>query len=555
MFRSLTLALIFSAVPVLAQTATDFQNLEKQVQQLQERVNKLQREQADSTINVSGTAAAAAIQEEENRIKLSTGVTQLKLFGDLRFREQVDTYHPLVTSPSLVTSDRERFRFRLRMGADVQLGDQFFAGVTLATGQPSDSNNANLTEGYDNYSIYVDKAFAGWQPNDWFSAVIGKQANPFYTTDLVWDPDITPAGIVETLDLTKALIPDESRFSLKLISMQGIFEGNSNFTVGSDTAWQFVEQLQASYHFNRDTSITFAPGFMTYTSASLTGLQNSVPFTKPNDTFTAPNGVQTQTTTTDTQTETVKYDSTGKPSITLTPVNTTTTVTTTDPATGASRSVATETTNNQTQVTIPYGAKGNSLKENPTLANKTFVTTKTLGGGATTVTSPVGESPAAETADLAILTAPGDVSFKIGGLDTKVYWDFAYNTEGSSRATNEYFLSSHTTQDDIAWLAGFQLGNNERAGDLSFNASFRQVGMDSIDPNLNDSEFALSYLNVQGIKLGLAYNFTDSFVGAFSYYGAWTLRHGLTGGEATSGAQLANAKTVNVLQVELNVKF
>ncbi len=42
--------------------------------------------------------------------------------------------------------------------------------------------------------------------------------------------------------------------------------------------------------------------------------------------------------------------------------------------------------------------------------------------------------------------------------------------------------------------------------------------MDSIDPNLNDTDFALSYLNVQGVKIGVAYNFTDSLVGAVTYY-------------------------------------
>ena len=259
----------------------------------------------------------------------------MKLFGDLRFRYQYDEFHPQVDLPALVTDDRNRFRFRLRIGADVQLGDQFFAGITLATTQAADSNAQTYTEGYDNYNIYIDKAFAGWSPNDWFTIILGKQANPFYTTDLVWDPDVTPAGIVETLDISKAFLPDSSRLSLQLISMQGAFEGNSNFNVGSDTAWQFVEQLKGTYQFNKDTSVTFAPGFMTYTAASLTGLQDSQPFSKTNDALTAPNGVQTQTTTTDTQTETIKYAATtGDPSITLTPVNTTTTVTITDPAHG-----------------------------------------------------------------------------------------------------------------------------------------------------------------------------------------------------------------------------
>jgi len=79
--------------------------------------------------------------------------------------------------------------------------------------------------------------------------------------------------------------------------------------------------------------------------------------------------------------------------------------------------------------------------------------------------------------------------------------------------------------------------------------------MDSIDPNINDNDFALSTINGQGIKIGVAYNFTDSFVGAITYYHTWLLNHDITGGEATGGAALANAKTTDILQVDLNLKF
>jgi hypothetical protein len=541
--------LLLGASGASAQSAADFQALEKQVQALQAKVDKLQREQADSTVSYSGSAEAAKQAVAENKLQLSAGVTELKLYGDVRFRYNYDQFHPVVDVPATLTDDRNRFRLRLRIGADIQLGDQFFAGITLATNQASDTNNQTINEGYDNYGIYLDKVFGGWKPNDWFTLVLGKQANPFYTSNMVWDPSITPAGAVETLDLTNAFMPN-TRFSLKLVSMQGVFENGSNFSTGSDTAGQFVEQFQGTYHFNKDSSLTFAPGFMTYTNASLSGLLNAEPFSKPNDVLAAAASVQVQTTTTTTNTTTVKYSSTGVPTETVTPVNTTTTTTTTTPATGAARAVTTTTRNQQQQVTVPT-----TLPTNPALANRAFVTTSTVGGGTVTVTTPVGASPADETKDLFILTAPGDVSFKLGGLATKLYWDFAYNTEGTQRATNEYFLSAHSAEDDYAWLVGLQLGQNERAGDLSLDVNFRRVGMDSSDPNINNNNFALSYMNVQGVQIGLAYNVTDSVVAAVTYYGAWRLNHNIIGGEATGGAQLANAKSVDVLQVDLNMKF
>jgi hypothetical protein len=463
--RIAALALLLGALPAFAQSAADFQVLEKQIQDLQAKVNKLQKEQADSTISYSPGKETAPVVET-NKILLSAGVTQLKLYGDIRLRYQYDEFErnvdaPLVGGAGPNDDQRDRFRLRLRIGADVQLGDQFFASVVLATNQASDSSNQTMTEGYDNYGIYIQKALLGWTPNDWLTVIAGKQANPFYTTSLVWDPDITPAGISEVLDLTKAFAPDESRFSLQLVSLQGAYEDNNEFNSGADAktdAWQFVEQLRGTYHFNKTTSVTFAPGFMTYTAASLTGLMDATPFTKPSDTIAA------------------------------------------------------------------------------------------------TGTSPA-ETPVGETRDLEIITAPGDVSFSLANIPTKFYWDFAYNAAGGTRATDEYFLSTHKTVDDFAWLVGLTLGENAHQGDWSFNLNYRRVGMDSVDPNLNDSDFALSFINIQGIQVGVAYNFTDSLVGAITYDHSWELRDSIVGGEATGGAVLANAKSTDVLQVDLNLKF
>lgn len=560
--------ILLAGAPGRGQSAADFQTLEKQVQGLQSRVDQLQRRQADMLVNYGPAATGTgSVIEDENKLKLSAGVTELKLSGDLRVRYQYDQYKRLLDEPVTSTGaaqagsapnidQRSRIRLRLRLNADFELGPNFFGGVTLATGQATDSNNQTITEGYDNYNIYLDKAFGGWRPNDWFTLVIGKQANPFYTTDLVWDPDITPAGFVETFDISKAFLPEKSPLSLQLISMQGVFFNNNAFAVGNDNktdAWQFVEQLKARYQFNKNLSVTLAPGFLTYTGASLSGLQNTLAFSKPQDELPAPPGVQTQTQTTNSQTETIKYSSTGVPTVTITPVNTTTTVTTTDPATGNTRTVTTNTATSSQTIQLS-GSTGIFAKQ-PKLANQTFVHTITSGGGTVTVTSPTGLTPSGETRDLTLITAPGDVSLKLWGVASKLYWDFAYNTQGAERAAHEYFLNSHATVDDFAWLVGFQVGDNEKAGDWSLFANYRRIGLDSIDPNLNDNEFALGFLNVQGVKIGAAYNLTDSCVAALTYYKSWVLRGGLIGGEATGGATLGNARNVDVVEFDLNLKF
>jgi len=262
--------------------------------------------------------------------------------------------------------------------------------------------------------------------------------------------------------------------------------------------------------------------------------------------------VQVQTSVTTTETTTLKYDANGKSTITTTPVNITTTTTTTTPLAGSPRTVTVTTTNTQQQITKPSG-----LPLNPALANQTFVTTTTKGGGPIVITTPTGVGPTGETRNLAILTAPGDLSFKLCGLKSKFYWDFAYNCDGAKRFNEIYSLNGqgHSSRDDIAWLVGFQLGEAKKGGDWMLYANYREIGMASIDPNTNDSDFALSALNVRGIKVGAQYCFTDSLMAGIAYSHAWNLKENLTGGQATGGAGLANVNNVDVLQVDLGLKF
>jgi putative porin len=43
----------------------------------------------------------------------------------------------------------------------------------------------------------------GWAPAPGLTFIAGKQANPFYTTDLIYDPDLDPQGLVERVDFDK----------------------------------------------------------------------------------------------------------------------------------------------------------------------------------------------------------------------------------------------------------------------------------------------------------------------------------------------------------------
>jgi len=450
---------------------------------------------------------ADLIQEKEkssaDKIKISTPVTELSLYGDARLRFQYDSVDPQlrVIDPNtgkLVDQghgdQRDRWRFRLRLNADFKLGDNWFGGVQLQTGQTNDSANQTFDGGFSNYPIYVSRAFVGWNAADWLTVVAGKQANPFYTTDLVWDPDINPSGVVESFKIHKLFCcgeeetveysadgknilsvkrsPVECPWTLTLITGQFFFDDNNEFNPpGRNTdAYLFEEQLLFTYKFCENVKLSLAPAFLRYNSAQVNTVFNQQGFAQ------VINGTATD----------------GLPP----------------------------------------------------------------GWG--------------ETRDLSIIQVPGDVSFKVCGWKVKLLWDAAYNTAGGRRVNDIYVLpildkkgniidysqvQTHAQKDDLAWLAGIQVGENVKKGDWAFYVNYRQVGLAAIDPNLNDSDWALSRLNMAGWKAAIAYSFTNAVVLQLTGYTADNLRKDLIGGQATGGAKLADANSVQVFQVDLNVKF
>lgn len=535
---------------------------------------------------------------DANKIKLAASVTELKLYGDLRLRYQYDQTDAQFGRNSVLGSNgasptdalpgaapnvtqRSRERFRLRLGADFKAGESFFGGFGLATGQTADSNFETYTSGFDNYNIYINKAFVGWKAADWLTVIAGKQENPFYTTDLVWDPDITPQGAVELVDISKKLFPNRP-LSLSLAAGQLIFFDNDEARVlgGSNKdAWLFVQQLRGSYKFSDDVRAALAPGFNIYNDARASGLRNTRALTDLSfQNYAAP--AQVQVVTTNTNQITVAYDAKGVPTRTTTPVNLQTVTTTTDPSTGNQRSVTANTKAQQKQVrevgSPITGLPQYGLAVNPRLANQTFVSSKADGKGKVVISNPQPRLSNRETADLALLLLPGDVSFKLFGQKTKLYWDFAYNLRGHERfdnvlglndpvvvltqdannpvnfTTRREFGQHYKWRDALAWEAGFVLGENVRKGDWSLVGNYRESGVASVDPNVNDSDFAQSALNTRGVKLQLGYNVADSVVVSASYSHAWNLRPDLVGGAASL---IADLNDVDVFQLDFNIKF
>ena len=107
-----------------------------------------------------------------------------------------------------VDQNRNRFRLRARVGADIDVGSGFSAGMRVATGSDDNPVTENQTLGaangqggdFSKYSIWLDRAFLKYQlggtPDEEFSATVGRFDNPFFATSMIWADDLGFDGVV-----------------------------------------------------------------------------------------------------------------------------------------------------------------------------------------------------------------------------------------------------------------------------------------------------------------------------------------------------------------------
>ena len=146
------------------------------------------------------------------RFKMSDAIKSAELYGDLRLRYENRLAHAASDTPPTNSLERQRWRYAFRIGLRGDVGEDFFYGLRLDTG--TYGRSAWVTMGDDNVggaaagskgsqsnktndAVAVGLAFIGWKPADWVQVIAGRQANPLYTSSMVWDPDITPEGLSE----------------------------------------------------------------------------------------------------------------------------------------------------------------------------------------------------------------------------------------------------------------------------------------------------------------------------------------------------------------------
>jgi hypothetical protein len=140
------------------------------------------------------------------RSGLPTWVTSLKLSGDLRGRFEGIYAHAEDADGNDLFKDRDRLRYRARIGLVAKLLDDLEAGIRITSSDPTTegyggdpiSGNTTFQNNGSFKFIFLDRAYGRWAPKFGdlsLALTVGKMENPFVISDLAFDPDYSPEGI------------------------------------------------------------------------------------------------------------------------------------------------------------------------------------------------------------------------------------------------------------------------------------------------------------------------------------------------------------------------
>jgi hypothetical protein len=157
---------------------------------------------------------------------------RVKIHGDFRFRDEADLFSKSnaddiidytsfnangptdvnaatnpVGIPFLDTrvNRYDRLSFRARLGFDAQVADDVLVGLRLASG--GDNGPVSTTQllggGFGKKDFWLDQAYITLHLLRNMDFTAGRMPNPFFHTDLVWDPDLNFDGAVVTSETKK----------------------------------------------------------------------------------------------------------------------------------------------------------------------------------------------------------------------------------------------------------------------------------------------------------------------------------------------------------------
>lgn len=443
---------------------------------------------------VKENAATAA-----GKLKLSTPVTEIELYGDGRLRYEVrngKTGPPDTINPPGDTYQRDRFRYRLRIGLRGVLVDDFLFGIRVETN--SNPRSSNITFGddtgvngpfsKDSDSIRVSQMYLAYRGVRDLTLTAGKMANPFVTSTMVWDPDINPEGIAEQFKHTfNFSVGGGSSSNAGSATMSA--DGKS--VVASTPPAEpkkisvdlFVNLAQFVYDdTNPDNPVGPAPAGVPQNDSFLLGWQVGAKINFPHDFY-----------------------------VQLAPT------------------------------LYNYTGYGDNLY-GPFVGDPTFIN----AAGARVTPNQTGVN------NLLVFDIPMELGWKFGELPVRIFGEYARNFSGDDRAR----AAGHPdkTSEVNAYQIGAGLGKLKDKHSWELRGFWQHADQFSLDPNLVDSDIFDSRVNMEGVAVYFGYAITDAVYASLQYAHGWQVDTSLgTGGVGDLG--INPVTDYNLFQADLGFKF
>ena len=433
------------------------------------------------------------------KLKLSTPITELELYGDARMRYEIRTAEagaPDSISRPGDNTQRNRFRYRLRLGLRGTLADDWFFGLRLETS--TNPRSTNITFGddsgvngpfsKDSDRIGVGQAFLGYRGIRDLTLTAGKMQNPFVTTLMMWDGDINPEGLAEQWKHTFNLSfgGGHSAGGVESMGKDGktVVTASESTPPHTMTVDVFANFAQFVYDdSNPENPVGPAPTGVPNRDAFLLGWQVGAKINFTKDVY-----------------------------LQLAPT------------------------------IYNYTGNGDSF-------NTHFVGDPTfLDAGGTKVTpNQTGIN------SLLVFNMPVEFGWKFGELPMRVFGDFAINFDGDDRAA----AAGHPDKGDqrYAYQIGIGAGKIKAKRDWQVSAFYQHVDQFALDPNLVDSDIFDSRVNMEGFVVQAGYALSDAVTFNLTYgYGEQADRSLGTGGVGDAFS-LNPLRKYSIFQSDLSVKF
>ena len=513
---------VVTCQPLGAQTRSESERLEKlerAVEHLQRRNVELEQEVkslkkqtasqsgAERKIKTQITSEAKTNIEKTvpvekanaDKWKLSTPILELELYGDARLRYEYRGGQTTDDHPALRDDwqERERERYRLRLGLRGTLADDWFFGVRLETGQ--NPRSTNVTFGDDTSGgpfakgsdgIFVGQAYLGYRGFKDITLTGGRMPNPLLSTWMVWDPDINPEGLAEQW---------KHSFSIGGVGEAAQSYGKEGTTVATSAA--------AAPLLKIDVFITL--GQFVYDDANP---ENPL---GPRSTISQPG-------------------STGHQLI---------------PNTDAlllawqlgARFTFPKTLYAQIAPTFyNYTGNGDTFNIHFQGGDPNLTNTASMAQNQTGINS------------LLVFDVPMEAGWKLGQLPMRLFVDFAVNLDGDDRA----LAAGRSDKGDqrYAYQIGAGVGQLKKKRDWQVDVYWQHSEQYSLDPNLIDNDIFDARLNMEGVGVRAGYALSNAVIFNLSYLYGWRIDNSLgTGG--MNDIAINPLDQYQLLQLDLSVKF